>query len=90
MFPHNIRARGGLAMLYQASGKPDEAARAVADMLRITPTPDSYALAARLYAMFGDRKQAEAMQAPKPAARSLQALRPPYRNVMGSYPLFRT
>jgi arylsulfatase A-like enzyme/Flp pilus assembly protein TadD len=58
-FPQNTRARGGLAMLYQASGKPDDAARVLADMLRITPTPDSYALAARLYTMFGNRKQAE-------------------------------
>ena len=32
-------------------------------MLRITPTPDSYALAARLYTMFGNRKQAEAVRA---------------------------
>ena len=62
-FPQNTRARGGLAMLYQASGRPDEAARVVGDMLRITPTPDSYALAARLYTMFGDRKQAEAVRA---------------------------
>ena len=62
-FPQNIRARGGLAMLYQASGKSDEAATMIGDMLRITPTPDSYALAARLYTMFGDRKQAEAVKA---------------------------
>jgi arylsulfatase A-like enzyme/predicted Zn-dependent protease len=59
VFPHNIRARGGLAMLYQATDKPDEAARVVGDLLRMTPTPDSYALAARLYTMFGDRKEAE-------------------------------
>ena len=61
-FPQNIRARGGLAMLYQASGKPDEAGRMLGDMLRITPAPDSYALAARLYTMFGDRKQAEVVR----------------------------
>jgi arylsulfatase A-like enzyme/Tfp pilus assembly protein PilF len=62
-FPHNIRARGGLAMLYQANGQPDEANRVVGDLLRITPAPDSYTLAARLYAMFGNRKQAEAVKA---------------------------
>ena len=50
-------------MLYQASGKPDAAARVLDDMLRITPTPDSYALAARLYTMFGNRKQADAVRA---------------------------
>jgi len=62
-FPQNIRARAGLAMVYQATEQPDAAARAVADMTRITPTPDSYALAAKLYTMFGDRKQAEALRA---------------------------
>lgn len=62
-FPHNIRARGGLAMLYQANGQPEEATRVVSDMLRITPAPDSYALAARLYTMFGNRKQAQAVRA---------------------------
>ena len=50
-------------MLYQASGNPDAAAKVVADMLRVTPTPESYALAARLYTMFGDRQQADAVRA---------------------------
>ena len=72
-FPQNIRARGGLAMLYQASGKPEEAARVLVDMLRVTPTPDSYALAARLYTMFGNRQQAEAVKSE--ARRSFAATR---------------
>jgi arylsulfatase A-like enzyme/cytochrome c-type biogenesis protein CcmH/NrfG len=63
LFPQNIRARGGLAMLYQANDKPDEAVRVIGDMLRITPAPESYALAARLYTMFGNRKQAQAVRA---------------------------
>ena len=62
-FPQNIRARGGLAMLYQANDKPEDAARVLADMLRITPTPESYTLSARLYTMFGNRQQAEAVRA---------------------------
>jgi arylsulfatase A-like enzyme/Tfp pilus assembly protein PilF len=62
-FPQNIRARGGLAMLYQASGQPDAAAGVLGDLTRLTPTPESYALAARLYTMFGNRKQAEAVRA---------------------------
>ena len=41
-------------MLYQASGQPDAAARVLTDMLHTTPTPESYALAARLYVMFGN------------------------------------
>ena len=69
-FPQDIRARGGLAMLYQASGKPEDAVRALDDMLRITPTPDGYALAARLYTMFGDRKQADVVRAEARAQKS--------------------
>jgi arylsulfatase A-like enzyme/Tfp pilus assembly protein PilF len=62
-FPQNIRARAGLAMLYQANDRPDEAERVLSDMTRITPTSEGYALAARLYAMFGNRKQADALRA---------------------------
>ena len=62
-FPQNIRARAGLAMLYQATERTDAAAAAIADMLRITPTPESYALASRLWTMFGNRRQAEAVRA---------------------------
>jgi arylsulfatase A-like enzyme/Tfp pilus assembly protein PilF len=62
-FPQNIRARAGLAMVYQATEQPDAAARIVADMTRITPTSESYALAAKLYSMFGDRQKADAMRA---------------------------
>jgi choline-sulfatase len=73
-FPQNTRARAGLAMIYQATGQPDSAARVVAEMTRITPTPDSFALAARLYTMFGDRQQAEAMRAE--SRRALPAAKP--------------
>jgi tetratricopeptide (TPR) repeat protein len=62
-FPQNIRARGGLAMLYQAGDKPDAASTVLDDMLRISPTPDSYALAAKLHTMFGNRKQADVVKA---------------------------
>jgi tetratricopeptide (TPR) repeat protein len=62
-FPQNIRARAALAMLFQATERPDEANRVIADMLRITPTPESYALAARLWTMFGNRQQADAVRA---------------------------
>jgi choline-sulfatase len=61
-FPQNTRARAGLAMLYQATGRPDAADRVLSDMIRITPTSDSYALAARLWTMFGNRKQADAVR----------------------------
>jgi len=62
-YPHNVRASAGLAMLYQATGRADASARALDDMMRLTPTPESYALAARLWTMFGNRQQADAVRA---------------------------
>jgi choline-sulfatase len=62
-FPQNARARGGLAMLYQANGRTDAAEQMIADMIRITPTPETYALAARLFTMFGNRQKADALRA---------------------------
>ena len=50
-------------MLYQATGRPELSAAAIGDMLRLTPTPDSYALAARLWTMFGNPQQANAVRA---------------------------
>jgi arylsulfatase A-like enzyme/Tfp pilus assembly protein PilF len=63
LFPQNLRARSGLAMLYHAGGRTEEAATAVTDMIRAVPTPDSYVLAARLLTTFGDRKQADSVRA---------------------------
>jgi arylsulfatase A-like enzyme/predicted Zn-dependent protease len=57
-FPHNVRASAALASLYQSTGQLESAARVVSDLTRVTPTPDSYALAAKLWTSLGDRKQA--------------------------------
>jgi choline-sulfatase len=62
-FPHNVRASAALATLYQTTGQLESAARVVSDLLRITPTPDSYALAAKLWTSLGDRKQATQVRA---------------------------
>ena len=62
-FPDNVRARAGLAMLYRATDRHDAANGIVTEMTRITPTPESYALAARLWTMFGNRRQADAVRA---------------------------
>ena len=62
-YPQNIRARAGLAMLYQATGRTDAARQSIDQMLRATPTPESYSLAARLWTMFGNRQQADAVRA---------------------------
>jgi arylsulfatase A-like enzyme/predicted Zn-dependent protease len=62
-FPHNLDARAALATLYQSGGDHDHAAEVVADLIRVTPTPDAFALAARLWSAFGDQKQAAAARA---------------------------
>jgi arylsulfatase A-like enzyme/cytochrome c-type biogenesis protein CcmH/NrfG len=63
LYPQNTRARAGLAMLYQATGRADQAAETIADLLRVSPTPDGYSLAARLWTMFGNPQQANAVRA---------------------------
>ena len=63
LFPQDARARAGLAMLYQATDRADAASQMLTDMLRITPTPNTYALASRIFTMFGNRQQADAVRA---------------------------
>jgi arylsulfatase A-like enzyme/Flp pilus assembly protein TadD len=63
LYPLNARARAGLAMLYQATERSEEAERAIRDMMRLSPTPDTYALAVRLFTMFGHRQEADAVRA---------------------------
>jgi len=62
-FPHNLGARVALAELYQSMGQTDEAAMTAAELVRITPSPEAYALAAKLWTSLGDRKQAAAVRA---------------------------
>jgi arylsulfatase A-like enzyme/Flp pilus assembly protein TadD len=63
LYPLNARARAGLAMLYQATDRPELADRVIREMLRLAPTPDAYAVAVRLFTMFGNRQEAEAIRA---------------------------
>jgi choline-sulfatase len=62
-FPHNLNARAALATLYQSMGQTEDAARVAADLVRITPSPEAYALAAKLWTSFGDKKQAASVRA---------------------------
>jgi arylsulfatase A-like enzyme len=62
-FPHNLKARAALATLYQSMGQTEDAARAAADLVRVTPSPESYAMAAKLWTSLGDKKQAAAVRA---------------------------
>lgn len=58
LFPASFRSRAGLAMLYQAQGRPADAAREIEAMLRASPSPASFALAAQLWDMFGEPRRA--------------------------------
>ncbi len=63
VFPQNIRTYASLAMLYRASNRDRAAEAAIAELMRAAPTPDGYALAARLWTIFGDRRRADAIRA---------------------------
>jgi len=63
LFPQNIRAYASLAMLYRASNRDRAAALAVDELVRVAPTPEGYALAARLWTIFGDKSRADAVRA---------------------------
>ena len=59
IFPHNIRARAGLAMLYRAMGRDLDSERVVEELLRMSPTPEGRAMAAQLWTMFGEPEKAQ-------------------------------
>ncbi len=59
IFPHNTRARAGLAMLYRAMGRDAESERAIEEMLRVSPTPEARVVAAQLWTMFGEPEKAQ-------------------------------
>ncbi len=62
-FPDDIKARGELAQLYQATDRAESAGRVLTDLVAFSPTPDGYALAARLWTAFGDRARADEVRA---------------------------
>lgn len=59
LFPHNTRARAGLAMLYRAMGRDAESERVVEELLRVSPTPEARVVAAQLWTMFGEPEKAQ-------------------------------
>ena len=63
VFPRSTRARAGLATLYHANAQTKDVTRVLDDMITISPTPEVYALAARLWTTFGNRQQADAVRA---------------------------
>lgn len=65
LFPSLVRARNGLAMLYEATGRTDLTVRTVDNMLTAVPTPATYEKAAELWKVLGhpDRSAAVAARA---------------------------
>jgi choline-sulfatase len=59
LFPHNVRARAGLSMLYRAMGRTADSERAIEEMLRVSPTPEARVVAAQLWTMFGEPDKAQ-------------------------------
>jgi tetratricopeptide (TPR) repeat protein len=62
-FPGHVRARGGLAMLYKATGRDAEAERAVNEIVQIAPTAEGLDMAAQLWTAFGEPARAAALRA---------------------------
>ena len=63
VFPNNLRARAGLAMLYRATGRDRESEEAIAALVRNSPSAEAYDLAAQLWTMFGEPQRAAAARA---------------------------
>ena len=64
VFPQNIQARAGLAVLYRSEGRIDESERVIVGLLKVAPTPEGRALAAKLYTMFGEPEKAQGVKGP--------------------------
>jgi arylsulfatase A-like enzyme len=61
-FPRNVRAYASLAMLYRASNRHDDVEDVLNELVAGTPTPEGYAVAARLWTILGDPSRAEALR----------------------------
>jgi arylsulfatase A-like enzyme/Flp pilus assembly protein TadD len=60
--PYNVRARAGLATVYHTLGETESVETAITELLSSSPTPESYAVAARLWSSFGNAHQAETVR----------------------------
>ncbi|HKT80397.1 MAG TPA: sulfatase-like hydrolase/transferase [Vicinamibacterales bacterium] len=56
--PDDVRPRASLAVTYRKLNQLDDAGAAVAAMLRVSPTAETYRLAASLHGSFGDERRA--------------------------------
>jgi len=60
--PRNMLAYTSLAMLYRASNRDADVEDALNELVAATPTPEGYAVAARLWTILGDPTRAEALR----------------------------
>lgn len=61
-FPRSIQAYARLAMLYRASNRNEDVEDVLNELVSGTPTPEGYAVAARLWTILGDPLRAEALR----------------------------
>ena len=63
LYPQHVRARAGLAMLYQSMGRGAEAERVLAELVRDVAVAEASDTAARVWRMFGRPDRAAAVEA---------------------------
>jgi Flp pilus assembly protein TadD len=61
-FPQSVHVYSRLAMLYAATNRQEAVEDVLNELVAATPTPESYAAAARLWTIVGDRTRAEALK----------------------------
>lgn len=61
-YPRNVQAYTSLAMLYRASNRDAAVEDVLNELVAATPTPEGYAVAARLWTILGERSRAEALR----------------------------
>jgi len=63
LYPQHVRARAGLALLYQSMGRGADAERTLVDLVRDVPSREASDTAARVWRMFGRPDRAAAVEA---------------------------
>jgi tetratricopeptide (TPR) repeat protein len=61
-YPRNVQAYTSLAMLYRASNRDAAVEDVLNELVAATPTPEGYAVAAKLWTILGERSRAEALR----------------------------
>jgi tetratricopeptide (TPR) repeat protein len=61
-YPRNVQAYTSLAMLYHASNRDADVEDVLNELVVATPTPEGYAVAAKLWTILGERSRAEALR----------------------------